>query len=307
MSRSAPSFFTLALGALCALATPAWADVVVLRDGRRVEGAVSRDGNELVVQGRLGAVRFPIDDVREVEESEDLWDRLRHLRLELGQGTADERYRFGVFCRENGFDDDAQEAFLSVLRLDLDHAGARAALGYVRHEGQWITVADRNRLLGLVEHRGEWMTPEERAGRVAEAREAAQAARREREEAVLAERERRRAEREAEQEAERERRLARIKAYDEALARARAHEKAAREERESRRPTTVLGWGGGGAIVNGLYYPYGYPGPVGTRCGPTIVRPSPRIYSPPQRCTNGVGVSGRYNGGNWQLRWRLGY
>jgi hypothetical protein len=315
--------FGLALVALFLSAGAASADVVRLRDGRTLEGIVSEEGATVVVRQRLGEVRVDRAQVQSIESTDDPADQLERLRKELAGGTADERYRYAVFARENGFEDEARHAFLSVLRVDAEHAGARAALGYVQHEGRWLTVDDRNRALGLVQVRGEWITPAEKAAREREAQAAADKRREEREAAVAREHDRREAERVAERDARRER----IAAYELALAKARAQERAAAEA-EASGPTyytgpyypgsrngvlgSSYGYGYGGiGLIGGrsIRTPYGYAGPVilgGDGCQtypPGGYRGPAGGYRGPGR----TGLSGSYSDGPVQLRWRLGF
>ena len=311
-----PCLPSLALSVLLAapalLAVPARGDVVHLTDGRRLEGAVSVEGGAVVVRHRWGQVRVERAEVERIEETDDPWDQLERLRRELAQGTADERYRFAEWARGQGFQDEARKAFLDVLRVDPDHPGARAALGYVLQDGRWITETDRNRALGLVEVDGEWVTPQEKARRLAEKREAREKEREAREAKELAreaERERKQKEREEERAARRERlRLAELE-----LAKARAQAQA-EAEAAARRPTRfVIG-------PDGNYYPLGtYPfgtyrvlGTGGVYYGgcypyPTAGYGSWGGYRSGWRRGSNAGLSGFYNGGNWGVRFRLGF
>jgi len=305
-----PSIFVIA--SLLSLGAPALADVVYLRDGRKLEGSITREGSTLVVRHRFGEARVQQSDVLKIVDTSDRWDELEKLRSELSQGTADERYRFAAFARDNDFPEEARRAFLDVLRVDIDHAGARAALGYVRHGDAWVTLEDKHRLEGKVEHQGEWITPEAKQAKIEAAREAhrelQEARRKEQEEAAAKKLERR--------EREREERRERLHEYEKALARARARERAAWEA-----DTPVVGrvYGGPrGVIVNGRYYPptEGYGGVYGSpltfsggTCSPygygSYVNGA-RYYGG-SGYRSGVRVKGSYDGGDWQLKWRLGY
>jgi hypothetical protein len=291
----------LFVSVLLSVGAPAAADVVHLRDGRTLEGSVIRAGDTLIVRRKLGSSHVHLSDVLRIEETTDRWDEVERLRGQLANGTADERYRFGVWCRDHDFKEESQRAFLSVLRLDLDHAGARAALGYVLHEGRWLSRADKKRLEGLVEHEGAWVTPEEKAKRVAAKKEEARKARAARREAAeaekLAKRQRREAERTAKREARRER--------SEAIARARAWQRVT--------STRWTNWGGGNGGVWGgrVLYPYGFGGtcttgyrPYGTYLQPRWGRGVNRGYSYRRY---GVQLDGNYSRGNTNLRWRVGY
>lgn len=294
------------------LASPALADVVHLTDGRRLEGAVSVEGGAVIVRHRWGQVRVDRAEVDRIEETDDPWDQLERLRRELGQGTADERYRFAEWCRSQGFQNEARLAFLDVLRVDPDHPGARAALGYVLDDGRWVTEADHNRALGLVEVDGEWVTPQEKARRAAEKREAREKERQAREERQLAreeERERKAKEREEERAARRER----LRVAELELAKARAQAQA-EAEAAARRPTRFVVGPDGGYYPLG-YLPYGSYRVLGTGgvyyggCYPYPVTGygSWGGYRSGYRRGTNSGLSGFYNGGNWGIRFRLGF
>ena len=238
------------------------ADEVHLRDGRVLEGSVTEVGNSVIVRLNYGEVRFDRAEVLRIVDTVDAWDQLEDLRARFSQGTADERYQYAVFCRDNGFEGEAREAFLSVLRVDTDHPGARAALGYVQHQGRWITRDDFNRARGLVEYQGEWVTPQERDARVADARAEREARRAERE----AEREAERLARDEAREARRAEREERLLEHREALAEAevrRAQALAAARQAEAeaayRRQNYFGGLGWGPIVVNGRYVQYRQP------------------------------------------------
>lgn len=293
----------LVVAASCA----AHADVVHLRDGRTLEGSVIRGKDHLIVRRKLGSVHVQLSDVVRIEETTDRWDELERLRADLASGNAEERYRFGAWCRDHEFKEEAQRAFLSVLRLDLDHPGARAALGYVLHEGVWLTLGDKKRLEGLVEFEGAWVTPAEQQ-RLAAAKQ----------EQIRQAREARVAARQARKEAQEAERLAKLEARRERaqeLARARAWARVT--------STPWRSWGGGGGVVGtSVLYPYGWGGtcasyrpyqgdrrPFSQR-GYTFARGSDRRpfnqrgYS---YGSYGVQLSGAWSGGSSNLRWRVGY
>lgn len=295
MTRTSRALACL-LGGVCAAlaaAPSARADVVTLADGRVLEGSVTTSGKTVIIRHRLGEVRVDRSQVVKVVETEDAWDTLERLRAELASGTADERYRFAVFCREERFDADAQRAFLSVLRVDTDHPGARAALGYLRHDGRWVTADDRSRALGLVQHDGEWMTPEARAARVEQARQLAEARRAEREAELARARERREAEREADRAARRER----AELYAREVVREQARQRALDSYE---RPYGVLGAGSYTPLSWGRYRVVSTPwggGFYSPPC-PVVIRRGARY---------GSQLGGSYTGGGWRLNWRLGF
>jgi hypothetical protein len=242
------------LVALLAVSAPAFADTVVLRDGRRLQGRTESVGDEIVIRQKHGEVRVAKADIVRIEHEDDVYSQLDRKQHDLGNGTADERYTLGVWCRDNHLDTESRAAFLSVLKLDPDHSGARAALGYVREDNRWITEDDQMRARGLVKLDNRWVTPAEKVRAEAEAADKKVKAR----EAAKKAEEDKEAKRRAKLDAEREARLARIQAYEEELARARARRRA--EEESDPGYSYYSGFVGPYGVYGD---PYGYGGYIG--------------------------------------------
>jgi uncharacterized membrane protein len=275
------------------------ADVVYLRDGTTLEGQVVEERSTILVRQRFGEVRVERTDVLRIEETIDPEDELAGLQRELGHGTADERYQLAVWCRAHGFDLEAQRAFLSVLRVDTDHPGARAALGYVLREGRWLTIEDMHRADGLVEYRGEWMTPEEQAAREAQAREDRAQRRLARQEIEEAEREARREEREARREARRQAR----EEYYAAVNRQAAVQRALDSYDQQSSPFYTR------RVLGDCYYGGGYGRTVVGVGGVGVGGVGGAYYRQQSSTSRGYGaqLSGSYSDDNFRLRWRVGY
>ncbi len=290
-----------------AFTSTALADVVVMRDGRQLQGRSSIEGDEVVVRQKHGEVRVAKADVLRIDHEDDVYSQLERKEKDLANGTADERYELGVWARDHKLDEESRSAFLSVLKVDPDHAGARAALGYVREDGRWVTEEDQMRARGLVKFQGRWMTP---ADKIKAESDLAEKIARQKEATKKAEEEKQAA-RAAKLQGERDARLARIQAYEEELARARARRRAEDED-----------GGVGFTYYSGYYGPYGsYLGPYSYYVGPTnlsntdlliyagyvsgrfskrgLVAPTPgRIVT----VTGGYGAGGDawgYGGGGW--------
>ena len=284
------------------LTTPLLADVVHLRDGSTLEGSVRIEGETLVVRHRLGEARVLRSQVLRVEDTPDAWDQLESERGVLTQGTAEERYRYGVLAREMGREELARGAFLAVLRLDLEHPGARAALGFVKHEGRWITLEDKQRLEGKVLYQGSWLTLDEKAAREQDARREREARQQAREEAQADARQERAEERAEERAARRHR----IQVYEDALARARA-ERAVEEEYRQRDEYRLLGSGYllGATLANGVYggsTTYRF-----SSSGTGVYGVWPRTSCRQQVYSSGLRLSGSAQGDSWNLKWSFGY
>jgi hypothetical protein len=162
--------------ALCALAlllaaTPSRADVVVLKDGRRIEGTLVRDDQKVVVRTGLGELEFDRSAVREILRGKT--PREEFAEREAVARTADDFAALGDWARERDLASLARKAWKRAIEIDPDHAAARASLGFVRYGAEWLTVEQRDarvrqeeeaaqRAKGLVQHEGKWVTPEDK-------------------------------------------------------------------------------------------------------------------------------------------------
>lgn len=162
--------------ALCALVLAlvgpdSSADVVVLKDGRRVEGTLLRDDHKVVVRTGLGELEFERSAVREILRGKT--PREEFAAREATARSADDFAALGDWARERDLPSLAKKAWRRAIELEADHAAARASLGFVRHGSEWLTVEQRDarvkqedeaaqRAKGLVQHEGRWITPEDK-------------------------------------------------------------------------------------------------------------------------------------------------
>jgi hypothetical protein len=150
----------LALAALLA-AVPAFADIVHLKSGGRVEGVVTDLGAKLKITHRYGTVVVSKEDVTGIEKKATLEDLLAGRRSAIDPSDPAALVDLGKWCRENGWESQAVKEFEAALRIDPDHRGAHVALGHEFFEGAWRTEREIMELRGLVFFEGRWMTKEE--------------------------------------------------------------------------------------------------------------------------------------------------
>ena len=201
------------------------ADTVHLTNGYRLHGEVSVVGDSVIVKTRAGRIWLRKFQVDRIERRETSAQKFRRKRAKLIAERPDDlgaRVKLADQTRRDGLVREADAELRAVLARDPDHTGARGALGQVRHEGVWITRAERKRLLGLMEVDGEWITAaearvrleRERAEHEAEAATAAKQLAEARILVALAEAKRAEAEAErAEAEAEQARKALRLRRY----------------------------------------------------------------------------------------------
>jgi hypothetical protein len=92
---------------------------------------------------------------------------LAHERARAGDAAeefaerARKHYLVGVRAQEKSLEKEARDAFTRALAADTDHAGARHALGHVRHDGRWLTRDEAMHEKGMVRRDGRWVLQEE--------------------------------------------------------------------------------------------------------------------------------------------------
>ncbi|HUT33585.1 MAG TPA: hypothetical protein VNE39_08910 [Planctomycetota bacterium] len=152
------------LGSLLALAAGrAAGDVVHLRSGGRVEGAiVSRTATELVVRTAAGKVTLKAADVARIEVKATPLDVYRETAAKVKEDDADGRYKLGLWCQDQKLFREARQEFEKAIALDPNHKGARARLGYVQRDGTWLTEAEAKKADGLVRVGDKWVSEQER-------------------------------------------------------------------------------------------------------------------------------------------------
>lgn len=138
----ATAAFLIALGAV-----PCPGDTITLRDGRKLVGKiVSEEGDEIRVILRYGEVTLPKSDVVSLEKGPTPEEVYRDRAAAVGEDDLEGLVGLARWCRENDLDRESRWEFGRVLEIDRDHAEARKALGFVLHEGEWITGAEHREI-----------------------------------------------------------------------------------------------------------------------------------------------------------------
>ncbi len=151
------SFFLLVIAASAA------ADEVELINGDRIADCkVSDLGDSYKIEKNGISRTVAKTDVKSVEYKETREDVYRKRSTALKNDDVKGHLQLGKWCREIGLSNLAVEEFKKVVAVEPDNEDARAALGFKRHEGRWMTEDEINRANGLVKHKGRWMTPAER-------------------------------------------------------------------------------------------------------------------------------------------------
>ncbi len=170
--RRPPLRAALALDA--ALAAAARADVVHFKEGGTLEGkVVAEDDTTLTLETRFGRQAIAKSRIDHVEKKPTAEEELAAREAKLSPGTPDEWFAVAEFAGKKGLKKERERLLDKVLALAPDHEGANVARGRVKHDGKWMTPAERDaslkqaddeamRAKGLVPFEGRWVTPEEK-------------------------------------------------------------------------------------------------------------------------------------------------
>lgn len=160
-------------GALAAfLPAPAYGDIVVLKNGHRLEGRVEDQGSTVVVHTRFGKVKLDRSSVESIIPSKSALDEHHEKVTELEKKIAAEQpaaaeqgklwFELAQWCAEKQLDRPREYMLRRALVADPDQPHARQALGFLRHQGAWVTGEERHQALGLVKYKDRWVTAEAR-------------------------------------------------------------------------------------------------------------------------------------------------
>jgi hypothetical protein len=164
-------FIALLLG-LALFVQAVSADVLVMKDGRRIEGVVREETAKVVkIQTPLGLLEFKRSEVEKIERRKTKRQEFEE-RFEVGE-TASDFYELGVWADAKRLRRHAKKAMDRVIELEPDHVEARAYLGFVRYNDEWMTPEERELRMaadedakmlarGLVKYQENWVTPEEK-------------------------------------------------------------------------------------------------------------------------------------------------
>lgn len=155
------------------LVAHARADVLVHKDGRRIEGTViSEADGKIRFRATFGELEFPRADVVRIEKGKTRQQELADR--ESACKTAEDYYQLGLWAKEQKLAGDAKRCMAKAIELDKKHAGAHQFFGHVEYKGDWMTPEERDQrqkadleadmlARGLVRFQDRWVTPDEKA------------------------------------------------------------------------------------------------------------------------------------------------
>lgn len=162
----------LALLALSLLTPSLRADVLHMKDGREIEGQVIEETKSLIkIRTLLGTFEFKTAEVDRIERGksrlEDFEERMAAAK------TGDDYHAVGEWAAKKRMRKQAKQAMRKAVEVEPMHAAANTWLGFVLHEGEWVTPEEREKRIaaakeaaqeakGLVRYGDRWVTPEDK-------------------------------------------------------------------------------------------------------------------------------------------------
>ena len=158
MIRPAVSLFLMV-----ACSSSALGDEVVLRNGHKIVGIQREEKDRVVVETGYGTVSLPREEVVSVTKGDTPLHAFPVRRAEIEKSrNAEDFTKLAAWARENKMPRYVGDLMKRAMELDPENAEARAALGYVRYQGRWVTQAEFRKEQGLVQEGGRWMHPLEK-------------------------------------------------------------------------------------------------------------------------------------------------
>jgi hypothetical protein len=151
----------------------AFGDVIHFKDGRKIEGEiVSQDAKTVTIKTKYGTKSFPLSDIDSIETKKTKDQEYQEQLKKTNPKDADAVMALIVWCNDNGMESASRKHLREIIRLDPNHKEAREMLGYVMHEGKWVTPKEMEAIKkkeeiekmkadGLVEYKGEWLPAED--------------------------------------------------------------------------------------------------------------------------------------------------
>ena len=143
-------------------------DVIVLRDGRKLEGKIIKEtGESITVKVKYGEVVVPKRNIASIEKGLTSLEEYQKKAAEA-EDTAKAHFDLGQWCQQKGLREESKKEYTKALEKDPTYAPAGKALGYEEVEGKWLPPDDAKKARGLVKFEGKWISKEDHDGILAE-------------------------------------------------------------------------------------------------------------------------------------------
>lgn len=145
--------------AVALFAVPAAADIVTLKDGRKLEGKAEKRADGTVILRTLhGEATLAGAEVRGIERTRHLIDEHAERSKDVAADDVAGQLALANWCLEHEWRAQAQVHAQHVVEVEPHHVAARTILDHTLLDGRWMPRAEALRAQGLVQYRGKWMS-----------------------------------------------------------------------------------------------------------------------------------------------------
>jgi hypothetical protein len=138
------------------------ADEVYLKGAGVLSGRIVEQTEKIIkVDVGDGKIGVPMSQVERIVKGKSPLDEYDERASKLGPKDARGWRSLGRWASDQGLSTQARRAYQQVISSAPDDPEAREALGFVQHDGRWVTEEDSYRARGYVKYDGEWMTAAE--------------------------------------------------------------------------------------------------------------------------------------------------
>jgi len=141
---------------------PAYADVIVLDDGRTLEGKIIKETEErITLKVKYGEIEILKHKISAIRRCPTAYEEYEEKAKEV-EKTAQAHYDLAKWCEEKELGPKAKKHYLKALEIDPTFTPAGKALGYEKVEEKWLSPDDAKKAKGLVKFEGRWIKKEEK-------------------------------------------------------------------------------------------------------------------------------------------------
>lgn len=138
------------------------ADIILLKNGGRLEGKVVFKDGDVIITMPNGTLTLPRQQIQQVIWGVTNSEVYQQLKALIAPGDAEGYYQLSQWCLEHKLPQSYQEMLQLALVANPDHDKTRKALGHELHEGRWLTKEEFMAIKGFVQYKGEWISKAER-------------------------------------------------------------------------------------------------------------------------------------------------
>lgn len=159
------------------LLSSAGADEVILKNGGKLQGTVTEEGNKVSIDVGSGVITIDRSEVKSISRPDELNREYDRRMKDVKADDPNAHYQVYLWTRQQeGLKGRSERLLRKILEIDPNHEQAHRALGQVNYKGAWLTQDELKAALGLVRYNGDWVTSEsaEKLRRLDQERAAAQ-------------------------------------------------------------------------------------------------------------------------------------